>query len=184
MSETVNNPEPPIERYSVVAKVFHWVSALTIFGLFGLGLWMRELDYYDPWYQPAPDLHKSIGMLLVVWILARILWRWKQSTPAPLAHHKPWEVKLAHAVHWLLYLGLFLIFISGYLIATSEGRGVYIFDLFEFPALIPPFDQQEDIAGFIHEWGAYALMAAAALHIAGALKHHFVDKDATLKRML
>ncbi len=173
-----------IEKYSRTAQAFHWISALMIFALFGVGVWMRTLDYYHAWYQPAPELHKSFGLLLVVIILARFTYRTVQTTPKPLASHKEWEVKLAHMIHGLLYLGLLIIFISGYLIGTSEGRGIPFFDLFEIPALFTPFEDQEDIAGFIHEWGAYSLMAAVALHIAGALKHKLIDKDETIKRML
>lgn len=175
---------PDIPKYSPAARTFHWLSALMIFALFGVGVWMRTLDYYHPWYQPAPDLHKSFGIVLAVIILVRFAYRFIQAAPKPLNSHKVWEIKLAHFIHGLLYVGLLIIFISGYLIGTSEGRGVIVFDLFEVPALITPFEDQEDIAGFIHEWGAYCLMAAVGLHIVGALKHTFIDKDATLKRML
>ena len=171
-------------KYTVTARAFHWISAIMVFALFGLGVWMRTLDYYHPWYQPAPDLHKSAGILLVVLILARLVYRLYQRPPAPLTTHKPWEVKLAHATHFLLYGALAVIFVSGYLIATSEGRGIMVFDLFSVPALIEPFTDQEDIAGEIHEWVAYGLMGLVGLHIIGALKHKFIDKDDTVKRML
>lgn len=61
------------KTYGWVAIVFHWVTALTVFGLFGLGLWMRSLDYYDPWYTQAPDLHRSIGVLLILFTLLRLV---------------------------------------------------------------------------------------------------------------
>ena len=173
-----------IEKYSVTARAFHWISALTIFALFGVGVWMRTLDYYHPWYQPAPDLHKSFGILLVLVIIARFAYRIYNKPPAPLPNHQAWEIKLAHLVHGVLYIGLLIIFVSGYLIGTSEGRGIPVFDLFNVPALIEPFEDQEDIAGFIHEWAAYILMGIVGLHVAGALKHKFIDKDKTLNRMM
>ena len=145
---------------------------------------MRTLDYYHPWYQQAPDLHKSFGILLVLIMLTRIVWRFVITKPEHLTSHKPWELRLAHIIHWILYLGILLILITGYLIATSENRPIEVFELFNVPAVIQAFEEQEDIAGFIHEWAAYVIMAFVGLHILGALKHHFIDKDKTLKRML
>jgi cytochrome b561 len=171
-------------KWPLGSRILHWLSALFIFGLFGLGYWMRTLDYYHPWYQPAPELHKSFGILLVIIMLARLLWRFVVHKPAHLATHKPWEVKLAKVIHWILYLGITLILVTGYLIATSENRPIEVFELFNVPVVIQAFEEQEDIAGIIHEWAAYALMAFVGLHILGALKHHFIDKDKTLKRML
>ncbi len=171
-------------KYAISSRIFHWSSALLILSLFALGLWMRSLGYYDAWYQDAPDLHKSFGLLLALIIILRVLNRFFKHPPAALDTHKLWETKLAHIIHGILYLGLFIIIISGYFIATSDNRGIEVFDLFSFPAFFTAFEEQEDIAGFIHEWAAYILMALVSLHVAGALKHHFLDKDSTLKRML
>ncbi len=171
-------------KWPVGSRILHWLSALLIFGLFALGYWMRTLDYYHPWYQQAPDLHKSFGILLVLIMLTRIVWRFVITKPEHLTSHKPWELRLAHIIHWILYLGILLILITGYLIATSENRPIEVFELFNVPAVIQAFEEQEDIAGFIHEWAAYVIMAFVGLHILGALKHHFIDKDKTLKRML
>ena len=171
-------------KWPLGSRILHWLSALLIFGLFALGYWMRTLDYYHPWYQQAPDLHKSFGILLVVIMLTRIVWRFVTTKPEHLTSHKPWELRLAHIIHWILYLGILLILITGYLIATSENRPIEVFELFNVPAVIQAFEEQEDIAGFIHEWAAYVIMAFVGLHILGALKHHFIDKDKTLKRIL
>ena len=171
-------------KWPLGSRILHWLSALFIFGLFALGYWMRTLDYYDPWYQPAPDLHKSFGVVLILIMMIRLLWRFFTSAPAHLTNHKPWEINLAKAIHWALYLGVILILITGYLIATSENRPIEVFELFNVPVLIQAFEEQEDIAGIIHEWAAYILMGCVGLHMAGALKHHFIDKDKTLKRML
>ena len=103
---------------------------------------------------------------------------------AALNTHKAWEIKLGHAVHLVLYVAIFVILFSGYFISTADNKGIEILGLFDVPALITAIDQQEDIAGLIHEYVAYGLMALVGLHIAGALKHHFVDKDTTIKRML
>lgn len=173
-----------MQRYPLISRLFHWSSALLILGLFALGVWMRTLDYYSSWYQTAPDIHKQVGILLLVLTFLRIFWRFKQNKMPALAEHQPWEKLLAKVIHYVMYLSVIIILISGYLIATADNRGIDILGLFEFPAFITAFDQQEDIAGLIHEYVAYFLIACVALHVAGALKHHIIDKDITLKRML
>jgi len=172
------------ERYGLVAVLLHWLVALTVFGLFGLGLWMTSLTYYDAWYRQGPALHKSIGVVLFVVMLARLAWRLYSPPPAPLASHTPLERRAAHLVHGLLYLLLFAIMASGYLISTADGRAVEVFGLFSIPATITSIPRQEDVAGAVHLFLAITLMTLVLLHIAGALKHHFIDRDRTLKRML
>ncbi len=63
------------ERYGVISTAFHWLSAIIVYGMFALGLWMVTLSYYDGWYHKAPELHKSIGILLMMGLVVRILWR-------------------------------------------------------------------------------------------------------------
>lgn len=172
------------ERYGLAAVLLHWLVALTVFGLFGLGLWMTSLTYYDPWYRQGPALHKSIGVVLFVVMLARLAWRLYSPPPSPLASHTPLERRAAHIVHGLLYLLLFTIMASGYLISTADGRAVEVFGLFSLPATLTAIPQQEDVAGAVHLTLAIALMVLVLLHIAGALKHHFIDRDRTLRRML
>lgn len=173
-----------MEKYPVTSRAFHWISALLIIGLFVLGVWMRGLDYYSSWYQTAPDIHKQIGVLVLLITLARIIWRIKQPAMPALANHLPWEKKLSHAIHMIMYICIIVILFSGYLISTADNRGIEILGLFHTPVLFEAFDGQEDIAGLIHEYVAYFLMACIGLHLAGALKHHVIDKDVTLKRML
>ncbi len=74
-------------RYGLVSLFLHWGSALVVFGLFGLGLWMRELDYYDTWYHRAPEIHKSIGILLAIALIVRVLWRFISPSPPTPANH-------------------------------------------------------------------------------------------------
>ena len=85
--------------------------------------------------------------------------------------------------HGLLYLGLFGVMISGYLISTADGRGIGVFGWFEVPALISGLPEQEDVAGLIHKYLAWGLVIFAVIHALAALKHHFIDRDATLVRM-
>ncbi len=171
-------------KWPLGSRILHWLSAVFIFGLFALGYWMRTLDYYHPWYEQAPDLHKSFGIVLIILMVTRLVWRVITNKPEHLASHKAWELTLAKIIHWILYLGIILILITGYLIATSDNRPIEVFELFNVPVVMQAFEEQEDIAGIIHEWAAYILMAFVGLHLLGALKHHFIDKDKTLKRML
>lgn len=169
--------------YGWISIGFHWLMAMAVMGLFGLGLYMVELGYYDSWYRSSMDLHKSIGLILAFVYVCRLLWNWSQSSPMVIAD-KAWQALAAKLIHRLLYLLLVAIMCSGYLISTADGRSIEIFGLVSVPALPFSFEQQEDIAGFIHWCLAWGLMILVALHAAAALQHHFILKDNTLKRML
>ena len=169
-------------RFGWVAIGLHWLTAITVFGLFGLGLWMVELSYYDDWYRQAPALHKSVGILLFAGLVLRLIWRSLNPAPAPLG--KAWERRSAAVVHRLMLALLLLLMVAGYLISTADGRPIAVFGAFEVPATLHGIDGQEDWAGWFHRWLAYGLMALVALHAGAAIKHQFIDRDGTLRRML
>ena len=160
----------------------HWVSSLTIIGLFVLGLWMVDLDYYSEWYQTAPNWHNSIGILLGIVTVFRIIWRWVQPTPNGMG--AKWEQIAAISVHRFLYLLLLVLFAAGYLLTTADGRGIEVFNWFTLPSMGELFDKQEQLSANIHEIAAYILIALASFHGLAALKHHFINRDQTLSRML
>ena len=164
--------------------LIHWLTAVAVFGLFGLGLWMVELDYYSPWYRKGPDLHKSIGILLFILTLLRLVLRRIEGRPDKLPTHNGRERRLAHLVHGLLYLLLISVMIAGYFISTADGRSIEVFGLFSIPASLQGIDKQEDISGVIHLWLAISLISLVVLHALAAIKHHVFDRDRTLKRML
>lgn len=170
--------------YGVTAVLLHWASAITILGLFVLGLWMVDLGYYDPWYRDAPALHKSIGLTLLAVMLFRLAWRIGNPKPAPEPGASPREIRFARAVHSLLYVLIFCVIASGYLISTADGRPIPVFGLLEVPALFTGSQRQANIAGVVHLGLAISTIALAMLHALAALKHHFVDRDRTLLRML
>lgn len=171
------------DRYGWISVGFHWGVALVVFGLFGVGLYMVGLGYYDPLYNRLPHWHRSVGILLAIVVVLRLIWRWLSPPPPPLPTHTRWEQRLAKMAHGLLYVLLFALIVSGYLMSTADGRGFSVFGWFEMPALVGRRPGLEDTAGDAHEWIAWSLMALVALHVAGALKHHFIDRDATLRRM-
>lgn len=162
----------------------HWLTVITVLSLFALGLWMVELNLYDAWYKKAPNLHKSIGILLLVLTLLRIVWRRIEGKPEPLSSHTAREQRIAKLMHILLYTLLISVMVFGYLISTADGRGIEVFGLLSIPATLHGLDKQEDIAGVIHLWLAVILISMVVLHALAAIKHHFIDKDQTLKRML
>jgi cytochrome b561 len=174
----VNNTQ----SYGWLAIGFHWISAVATIALFALGLWMVGLDYYSVWYQDAPHYHKSFGLLLCAITTARFAWKLFQIEPQAIG--KPWEQKLAKLAHRMLYFGLFILFISGYLISTADGRGIDIFNWLTVPSGGEWFSNQEVIAGLMHQYLAYFLMGLVSIHSLAALKHHFVDKDDSLRRMI
>lgn len=125
------------ERYGVISAAFHWLSAIIVYGMFALGLWMVTLSYYDGWYHKAPELHKSIGILLMMGLVIRVLWRVISPPPGPLPSYSPITRLAAKAGHLALYLLLFAIGISGYLISTADGKPISVFGWFDVPATSP-----------------------------------------------
>ncbi|MEL7479132.1 MAG: cytochrome b [Pseudomonadota bacterium] len=170
------------QSYGWVAKSLHWVSAVVVVGMFASGWWMVELNYYSDWYRTAPFIHKSVGVLLLILTLARLCWKVNNMSPDAVGNAV--EQFMAKAAHTVLYLLIVVICISGYLISTADGRGIEVFNWFVLPSFGELFSQQADTAGVIHKYSAYGLMGLVLLHALAALKHHFIDKDNTLKRML
>jgi len=168
--------------YGWVTIIVHWLSALAVIGLFALGYWMLTLSYYDPWYRLGPWWHKSIGLTLLALTLIRLLWRLFNKKPDLVGSR--FEKLGAHVGHTFLYALLLVTMVSGYLISTADGRGISVFDWFTVPALITSIPAQEDLAGEVHWYSALALVITAAGHAVAALKHHFIDKHQTLRRML
>jgi len=171
------------ETYGLIAVLLHWLVAAVVIGLFALGLWMVELTYYDTWYRRAPDLHKGVGVMLLLALLLRVGWRLINPMPRP-EPGPPLEQRIAVLMHALLYLLPFLVIASGYLISTADGRPLDVFGLFSIPATLTGLPSQADLAGDIHLVLAIALVSLAGVHALAALKHHFIDRDATLLRML
>ncbi|WP_456375125.1 cytochrome b [Thiolapillus sp.] len=162
--------------------LLHWGMALLATLLFVLGKYMMTLDYYHPLYQRIPDLHRNLGVLFALLLCLRLLWRW--SNPLPAMHAVPRERVLALLMHRMFYVVMFAIVISGYLISTADGHDLLLYGGVELPALVSGVDNLEDRAGRVHWFLTWLLTAMLVLHAGAALKHHFVDGDATLIRML
>jgi cytochrome b561 len=170
------------DSYGRVSITLHWLIAGVVLGLFALGLWMVGLNYYHAWYHRAPQLHKGIGVLLLGVMLLRLAWRY--GNPQPRLPGTPLQQRLAAVMHRVLYGVLFAVMISGYLVSTADGRPVDVFGLVHLPATLSGIERQEDIAGVFHKALAIFMIGLTALHALAALKHHLVDHDRTLLRML
>ncbi|EGU47054.1 cytochrome b561 [Vibrio ichthyoenteri ATCC 700023] len=171
-----------VTNYNSIARAIHWISAIVIIGLFAAGLWMVDLSYYSEWYRTAPHWHKSIGILLATLTLARLIW--KIVTTSPKVEGNAFEKRAAKFAHGLMYIILLALFTSGYLISTADGRAIEVFNWFSIPGAGALFPGQADIAGEIHFYAAWTLIIMASLHALAALKHHFIDKDNTLRKMI
>ncbi|MDR9466869.1 cytochrome b [Marinospirillum sp.] len=170
-------------QYGWISILLHWLVALVVIGLYPLGLYMVELGYYDPGYRFYPNLHRSLGLLLAFTILVRLVWKLLNPNPQLLVD-KAWERLAAKAGHLLLYLLLLTAVASGYLLSTADGRSIEVFNWFSVPAIPWLATRQEDLAGSVHFYAATSLIILAGLHALAALKHHFIDRNPTLKRML
>lgn len=170
-------------RYSGVAIALHWLMALLILGLIGVGVWMSDL-------KPSPRTiqiytwHKWIGLTVLLLALARVLWRvYRRPPPAPAGLPR-WQALAASGTHGALYLLMFAMPLTGWLQNSAAGFPLTWFGLFKVPALIErnrdAFQWWQDA----HETLAWLLMALIALHAAAAIKHHLIDRDEVLRRML
>lgn len=170
-------------EFGRVSRWLHWGMALLLAGLFAVGWYMTELTYYDPLYQVLPTWHEQVGLVALAALLLR--WGWKLSSATPEPEPGPyWEHLAARIMHQALYLLMLLLPVSGYLISTADGRPVEFFGMFDVPAVLPSEKGREELAGAIHAWLAYGGGGLVLLHAAAALKHHLIDRDRTLLRML
>ena len=171
-------------RFDGLSIAFHWVVAIAYWGLFAVGAYMVTLGYYDPLYTTLPYWHKGLGVMLIFVVLARLIWRLFSSRPDPLPEHKRYQVIGARFAQWSMSIGLIIVLVSGYLITTSAGAGIDVLGVFTLAAIDTSLNNQEDLAGLVHWVASYIVLGLATIHGLAALKHHFIDKDKTLKRIL
>lgn len=168
-------------HYGSVSKWFHWIMAVLVIGMLILGLYMSDL----PSGIEKLDLygyHKSFGILILCLVIFRLIWRLSNIQPA--LEIPNWEKFSAITVHWLLYFLMFAMPLSGWLMTSAGGHPPSFFGWFILPELVSPSTEKMHIFKTIHVVFAYSLIALILLHTAAALKHHFIDKDIILTRML
>ncbi|MEM6695758.1 MAG: cytochrome b/b6 domain-containing protein [Pseudomonadota bacterium] len=176
------------ERYGDVAKIFHWLTALLILTSIPLGVVANQIAITPetlPLKAQLFTIHKTLGVVTFFVALARILWALSQPKPALLNADKKLESFAAETVHWVLYASLVIVPLSGWIHhAATEGFAPI---WWPFGQSLPFIPKSEAVAEFFKECHLVfvkVLIASLILHIGGALKHHVIDKDATLRRML
>ncbi|OED48063.1 hypothetical protein ACH42_02730 [Endozoicomonas sp. (ex Bugula neritina AB1)] len=172
------------QKYPVLIRLLHWLMAIGILGLIGSGWFMADLDQDVSYKYDIYPWHKSFGILILFAFVIRLILRVISSIPK-LPHTMPGhEKKLAHSTHHLLYLMMFLVPASGYLMSSMGGRDTFLFKL-----KMPDIADNEEWAAImhtIHEYSPYVLLGIIGLHVLGVLKHKFMDlpEHDVLKRML
>ena len=172
------------DDYGLVSKTLHWIIVLMMLVLIWLGWYMVDLSYFDRWYNTALISHRSLGMLIATLAVVMLAWRLYSRPPRLVPGTRPWERITAHTTHVLLYLVLFAVPLTGYLISTSSGSSVSVFGWLDVPALVSVDDRIRDLVIDVHYYLAYGSCLLIGLHLTGALKHELIDRDRTLRRML
>ncbi len=172
-------------RYSRGAIAFHWIIALLIVLNVAAALISERLPKAEA--VQVMGNHKAIGITILLLSLGRFAWRLTHRPPPFVATLKPWEAALARTVHSLFYILMIAIPLTGWLThsAFSGGKPIGVLGLFSYPGL--PLMQDRGLGetlGGVHEVLAFGMLALLALHVTGALKHQFFDRDGTLGRML
>jgi cytochrome b561/polyisoprenoid-binding protein YceI len=172
-----------------VTRSFHWLTALLILTAFPIGLIANDMDYStaETLAQKAQlfSLHKTLGVAVFFVALARILWALSETHPAPLHPERRLETGLAEFVHWLLYVSLVVVPLSGW----TEHSAVTGFAPIWWPfgqalPFVPQSESVAHIAGAVHWWFTKILAVTVILHVVGALKHAVIDRDGTMSRMI
>lgn len=169
------------EEYGLIARLFHWLIAVIVIGLLPLGLFMTGMEN-SPLKLEAYAVHKSFGLLVFFLGLGRIVWRFVSPPPDHLESHEHWEVTLAAASHFWLYVCIIGMPLTGWLMSSAMEFPVPFFGA-QLPHLIGKDEHLGELFRDAHGIIAYTLLFVLGLHVAGALKHHVIDKDETLSRM-
>ena len=171
------------ERFSATTIALHWILAAAIVFMIVLGLSLDEMT-------PGPEksfrvfLHISIGLLVLVVGLGRLLWRAVNRLPPPAGDHPLWQRRLARAVQVALLIAPLYMTVTGIAYAIGKGHPIGLFGLTLVSGSSAPAPALEAVAHDMHALGFLLLILLILLHVAGALKHHFIDRDRTLVRML
>jgi cytochrome b561 len=173
-----------MQRYTRTAIALHWLIALLIIGAFTLGLVMTDIPGVTPAKLRYYNWHKWAGVTVLLLALLRLLWRLGHRPPPLTASTPAWQRQASGAVHHLLYVLMFAVPLSGYFMTLALGRPVVYFGLFKLPVLIGPDKALGERLEQVHEWLNWLMAAIVVLHVLAALKHAFIDRDDTMRRML
>jgi len=177
------------EHLSPISVGLHWIIGLTMIGMVIFGMVLEDMEPVDAAGKAAKSywigLHKSIGVLVLVFAALRIVRRIRLGMPEHLGVVRAWEQTMAKVIHMFLLLATVLLPLSGILMSIANARPVGVFGVTIIPQLLAAKNPLlASIGGGTHALMGKLIIVALMLHIAGALKHHIVDKDGTLRRMM
>lgn len=171
------------DQYGSVAKIFHWLMGILIIAMLAVGLYMTGLPA-GPDKSQIYGIHKAVGAIILALVVIRFIWRNLNIVPLLPSTLPNIYKMLAHGAHMSLYALMIIMPMSGWIMSSAAGYPVSVFGLFNLPDLVSKDPVLREMAGFIHTICAYLLIGLLVLHIAAALKHHFIDKDNVFRRML
>jgi cytochrome b561 len=170
------------ESWDLGARSLHWLMAVLLLLQSIVGWIGHEMDR-SPLKVDVMTAHKSLGITLLLLVAIRLLWRWTHPAPAPPPGTKPWEARAARLSHAALYLLMIALPLSGWLSASTSLVPWKLWWFIPWPAIAPVDPHLHEIATELHEALVWSLAALLAIHIAAALRHHFVKRDTVLLRM-
>lgn len=171
------------DTYGAAAQSYHWLTAILVLFLVPLGLVMTSLDSGS--LQDVLFItHESLGLTLFGLLVLRLLWRIIHAAPPPSRDLSPLEVRASHAVHWLLYIALFAMPVSGYILVVAGGEPLTYFGLADVPRLLLTDHKLSDLALTVHVTLQYVIYALVLMHAGAALHHHYARRNDVLSRML
>ncbi len=173
----------PVARYATAAILSHWLVVVLILVAFPLGLYMHGLAL-TPDKLKLYSYHKWIGVTVFAITLARLAFRALHAPPVLPVSMSRWEQRAAQAAHGLLYAFLFCVPVSGWLMSSAMGFQTVWFGLIPLPDLIAKSKEAAGMLWQLHQVLNFLMLVLILLHAAAALKHHFFQRDETLKRML
>jgi cytochrome b561 len=178
----VSAAESRFARYTTTASLLHWLVAALVIGMIGFGWWMQGIPKLPVGPRvTAYNLHKSLGMVVLLLMLLRVLWRATHRPPA-LVPMPRWQARAARGVHLLLYVCLFVQPLSGYLGSAYSGYPVKFFG-WTLPAWASADAPVKEAMSVVHLYNSWVLVAALALHLAGSVKHAWIDRDGSFRRI-
>ncbi|MFZ6657278.1 cytochrome b [Undibacterium sp. TJN19] len=172
----------PTQRYSNTSIVLHWLIAILIVAAFALGTIMTDMKF-SPTKLQYYSYHKWLGVTVFGFVAIRLLSRLFSKAPPYPANMGLWQTRIANATHLFLYVLMFGVPLSGYFYTLAAGYPVVYFGQFELPVLMGPNPDIKESLKDLHEILTKVMLVMVLLHIAAALKHHFIDKDGLLLRM-
>jgi cytochrome b561 len=165
----------------------HWLLALAILGMFVVGVYMSDLPF-SPLRLKLYNWHKWAGISFLALTVLRVLWRLTHRPPvlpAAIARAMPtWQTRAYHASHHLMYILFFAVPLIGWAYSSAAGFPIVWFGQIPLPDLLRPSKELAALIKPLHALSAFALMGLAGLHVVAALKHHWIDRDGLLSRML